>query len=443
MPFEFKLPDIGEGVAEGEITKWHVKEGDTIREDQPMVEVMTDKATVEIPAPKTGRVVKILYPEGKVAPVHHVIVHIDVDGGGAAPAAAPAAKAAPAPAAPAPAAKPAPAPAAPAAAPVAAPPAKPAAAPAPAPAPAVAVARTHNDKVLATPATRRYAREHGLDINMLAGSGPRGRVLKTDVESALSGAGAGTTGGDFIRPKAAPALVTPAGPNDTKTPYRGLRRAIGDQMVRSLYTAPHFTLVDEIDFTEIDNLRKAGKDDAATRGTKLTYLPFVMKALCAVAKKHPTINGALDEANAEFILRGDVHIGFALDTDRGLMVPVVKNAAQRGVLDMAAEISRLSELGRTGKAAREDLTGSTITITSAGSIGGLFATPIINYPEVAILGLYKVEDRPVVVDGQIVIRKMGYISITLDHRVVDGGTAARVLVDLKRLLGNPGLLLLG
>jgi hypothetical protein len=146
-------------------------------------------------------------------------------------------------------------------------------------------------------------------------------VLKTDVEAALSGAATGTTGGDFIRPKAAPALVTPAGPNDTKTPYRGLRRAIGDQMVRSLYTAPHFTLVDEIDFTEIDNLRKAGKDDAATRGTKLTYLPFVMKALCAVAKKHPTINGALDEANAEFILRGDVHIGFALDTDRGLMVP--------------------------------------------------------------------------------------------------------------------------
>ncbi len=444
MPFEFKLPDIGEGVAEGEITKWHVKEGDIVREDQPMVEVMTDKATVEIPSPKTGRVVKILFAEGKVAPVHHVIIHIDVEGGAAAPAAAaPKATAAVAPApAPAVAAKPAPAPVA---APVASAPAAkaPVAAPAPAPVAAPAIMRTSNDKVLATPATRRYAREHGLDINVVAGSGPRGRVLRTDVESALSGGGGASTGGDINRPKANPAVVTPAGPNDTKTPYRGLRRAIGDQMVRSLYTAPHFTLVDEVDFTEVDNLRKAGKDDAAARGTKLTYLPFVMKALCATVRKYPGINGALDEANGEFITRGEIHIGFALDTDRGLMVPVVKDASKRGVLDIAGEISRLSELGRTGKAAREDLTGSTITITSAGSIGGLFATPIINYPEVAILGLYKVEDRPVVIDGQIVIRKMGYISITLDHRVVDGGTAARVVVEMKRLLANPGLLTLG
>jgi pyruvate dehydrogenase E2 component (dihydrolipoamide acetyltransferase) len=214
-------------------------------------------------------------------------------------------------------------------------------------------------------------------------------------------------------------------------------------MVRSAFTAPHFTLVDEVDFTEVDALRKMARDDAESAGTKLTYLPFVMKALAAAIKKHPTINASLDEEKSELVVKREVHIGFALDTDRGLMVPVVKNAGHRGLLSIAAEIGRLSELGRAAKASREDLTGSTITITSAGSIGGVFATPIINHPEVAIIGVYQISDKPVVRDGQIVIRKMGFLSITLDHRVVDGATAARVLNDMKRTLGNPGLLLLG
>ncbi len=458
MPYEFKLPDIGEGVAEGEITKWLVKEGDSVKEDQPMVEVMTDKATVEITSPVGGRVQKILVKEGGVAPVHSVIVVIEqIAGGAAAPAVA---------TPPAPAAKPAPAPAPKPAAPVtppapapraAAPTPQPAAKPAPVAAPAAAAPAqpavvapaapaTPRDKVLATPATRKLARELGVDLAQVAGSGPRGRVLKDDVRSVLAPVAepAQPNGGEPVISRAVESYApTPAGGAEERIPYRGLRKAIGDQMVRSLYTAPHFTLVDEIDFSAIDGLRQASKDEASAAGTKLTYLPFVMKALFQTIRKFPSINATLDEARGEFVIKHDVHVGFALDTDRGLMVPVVKNVARRGVLSIAKEISRLSELGRAGKASREDLIGSTITITSAGSIGGLFATPIINYPEVAILGLYQIADRPVVRDGQIVIRKMGYVSITLDHRVVDGATASRVLLELKRLLGNPGLLLLG
>jgi pyruvate dehydrogenase E2 component (dihydrolipoamide acetyltransferase) len=494
MTFNFKLPDIGEGVAEGEITRWLVKEGDLVKEDQPMVEVMTDKATVEITSPKSGRIQKILYPEGSVAPVHEVIVVIDEDGAGgsAAPASAPAAKPAPTPAA-RPAPQPVQPPPRPRAAPTPppprplAPPAPPASRPAakkdaveevptrpspPAPVPgamtpfarasaAPSPAASEADSggataVLATPATRKLARELGVDLSRVAGTGPRGRVLKIDVEAA-AGAPARARHAHPAAPEAeedaapvaravehyeAPSAVQQPAGSDERIPYRGLRRAIGEQMVKSFFTAPHFTLVDEIDFTEVDEVRKAAKADAEAAGTKLTYLPFVMKALCAAIHKYPTINASLDEEKGELVVKRDIHIGFALDTERGLMVPVVKNAARRGLISLATEVTRLSELGRAGKASREDLTGSTITITSAGSIGGAFATPIINHPEVAIIGVYQIVDKPVVRDGQIVIRKMGFLSITLDHRVVDGGTAARVVTEMKRLLGNPGLLLL-
>jgi pyruvate dehydrogenase E2 component (dihydrolipoamide acetyltransferase) len=464
MTFNFKLPDIGEGVAEGEITKWLVKEGDIVKEDQPMVEVMTDKATVEITSPKSGRIQKILYPEGSIAPVHQVIVVIEESGdtssAGNPPAASAPPRAAPPPPPPKPAAPPPPPP----------PRAMAPRAPAQEPAPIAAAAHAEpppraatpfaqagaatlvlapplhdgdSDRVLATPATRKLARDLGVDLGAVLGSGPRGRVLKVDVHAAASGA-APQTGAPAAPRVAQPApLPVAALAGDERIPYRGLRRMIGDQMVRSAFTVPHFTLVDEIDFTEVDAIRKAAKDDAAAAGTKLTYLPFVMKALCAAIRKYPTINAALDEEKSELVVKRDIHVGFALDTDRGLMVPVVKNAGLRGLLSIASEIARLSDLGRAAKASREDLTGSTITITSAGSIGGVFATPIINFPEVAILGVYQINDRPVVRDGQIVIRQMGFLSITLDHRVVDGATAARVLNEIKRLLGTPGLLLLG
>ncbi|MAG58537.1 MAG: dienelactone hydrolase, partial [Planctomycetes bacterium] len=403
MTVEFKLPDIGEGVAEGEIVRWIVKEGDAITEDQPMVEVMTDKATVEITSPVTGTVGKILAQDGEVVPVHSVIVHLEESGGAAAPAAA----AAPA-----------------------------VAAPAAATAPAAAAAAANGGKVLAAPATRKLAREHGIDLGQLAGSGPRGRITRQDVQSFLTRAPEPQAAP--AAPAAAPAPVYvprtfEAGGAET-VPYRGIRKATGDQMVRSMYTAPHFTYVDEIDMTDLYALRKQAAQIGAEQGVKVTFLPFIIKALCAGIRRHPSVNAELDEERGEITVKHDIHIGIATDTDNGLMVPVVKHADQRSTLDIAAEIQRLSGLTRTGKASRDELTGSTITITSAGSIGGLFATPIINFPEVAILGVYQIKDKPVIRDGAVVPGKIGYLSITLDHRCVDGATAAYLMNHMKRLL---------
>ena len=415
MSFEFKLPDLGEGVAEGEIVEWKVQVGDQVEEDQPLVEVMTDKATVEIPSPSSGVVEKILAEPGAVVPVGEVLVVI---GGEGAPASAPAPREeSPAPAAPEPA------------------PAAPAVPVAPAPAKA-------DDKVLATPATRKLARDLGIDINQVTGTGPRGRVTKDDVRLFQAPTTATPTA-----PAAAAAQTSPAAPlveagAVERIPYRGIRKKIGDQMVKSAFSAPHFTLVEEVDMTAINELRKGVKEESAQRGVKVTFLPFIMKALIAALKQHPTLNGRLDEENGEILQFSDVHIGFALDTDRGLMVPVIRNAHRRNVFELASELQRLSGAGRDGSITREELNGSTITITSAGSIGGLFATPIINYPELAILGVYRIEDRPVVIDGEIRVRKMMYLSITLDHRIIDGAEAARFMNTMKRLLGDPTRLLL-
>jgi len=244
------------------------------------------------------------------------------------------------------------------------------------------------------------------------------------------------------RPKAAPHAGGARGAVAETVPYRGIRKKIGDQMVRSAFTAPHFTLVEEVDMTEIDRLRENARPEAEKRGTKLTYLPFVVKALVAALKKHPTLNSTLDEEAGEQVIYSDVHVGFALDTERGLLVPVIRDAHRKNVYEIAGDLGRLSEAGREGSIAREDLVGSTITVTSAGSIGGLFATPIINHPEVAIVGVYRIEDRPVVKDGAVVVRKMMYLSITLDHRVVDGGEAARFMNTMKRYLGDPTTLVL-
>lgn len=370
MQVEFKLPDIGEGVAEGEIVRWIVKEGDSLKEDQPMVEVMTDKATVEITSPVTGRVAKILKKEGEVAPVHSVIVILE-KGGPAAPAPAATPVAAP---------KPTPAPAAP-----------PTPAPAPTPAPVAAP--------LATPVVPAPA------------------------------------------PAPAPVRTFTAGGED-RIPYRGIRKATGDQMRRSAYTAPHFTYVDEIDMTALYALRKSAAAIGEEQGTKVTFLPFIMKALTSAIRKFPNVNSTLDEEKGEIVVKHDIHVGIATDTDRGLMVPVVRHADQKGVLELAGDLQRLSQAARNGTARRDELIGSTITITSAGSIGGLFATPIINHPEVAILGVYQIKDKPVIKDGAIVPGKIGYLSLTLDHRVVDGGTAAHFVNHMKRLLENPGLLVL-
>lgn len=444
MAYEFKLPDIGEGLTEGEVVKWLVAEGDVVVDDQPMVEVMTDKATVEITAPTAGTIAEIRAAEGVVVPVGSIMVVIDNGTGAAAPAAetkeeAPAAPAAPA-AAPAPAAPAAPAPVAPV--PVA-------------PAAVAASAQPLRARTLAAPATRKRARELGLDLNIIPATGENGRLTRQDVETyaAAGGAagGAATPGVPASAPAAAAAIPTRALPpisghtptrEDQVVPLRGLRAKIAEQMVRAKQFAPHFTFAEECDMTELVALRKTSKSAAAEFGVKLTFLPYIMKALVAAFRRFPEVNSVVDDANNSYVVRGEVNIGLATDTDQGLTVVVVKNVDQLSILQIGAEIQRLTEAARSRKIAVEDLKGSTFTITSAGSIGGIMATPILNYPEVGILGVYKIIQRPMVAEGEIVIRDMANMTITLDHRIVDGATAARFMNEVVRLLQNPGLMLL-
>lgn len=452
MAFEFKLPDIGEGVVEGEIVKWLVASGDTVTEDQPLVEIMTDKATVEIPSPQAGVVSEVRGAEGDTVPVGDVLVVIDTDGagggasdgssnGGAAaapaqpeaaaqPQAAPAAQPEPAPAAAAPAA------AAPAAspAPAAAPERAPAAASAAATATATAPAPPMIDgrKILATPAVRKLARESGIDLAQVPASGNRGRVTREDVERfAISGAGTPSSGGLVVQPAAA----------DERIPFRGMRRRISEGMVRSKSTIPHFTYVEEVDVTELKKFREASKEYAGELGGKLTYLPYIIKALIRGFEKFPMLNSTLDEEAGEIILKKAYNIGIAAATPQGLIVPVVKDCKNRTLLEISQEVFRVAGEAREGKSKLDDLKGGTFTITNLGPIGGLMATPIINFPEVAILGVHKMRVVPKWENDEWVPRDVMNLSISLDHRIIDGAVGAEFLQYVIRYLENPWLLL--
>jgi len=385
MPFEFKLPDIGEGVVEGEVVRWLVGEGDVLTEDQPMVEVMTDKATVEIPTPRAGKVTRIFFKVGDKVPVGATMIVLDGEAGGG-PAAAPT-KAAPAPAAVA------------------------AAAP--------AVPSSSSD-VQATPAVRKLAREKNVDLSRVRGSGSGGRITAEDVERAAA-------------PGPSPSIA--ADPADERIPFRGLRRRIAENMARSKHTAAHFTYVEEADVTELVLLRER------TPG-KLTYLPFVVKAVVAGLQKYPMLNAMLDEQAQEIVRRKRYHIGIAAATAEGLIVPVVRDAERKSIRQIAQEIDALGEKAKTGKLAPSDLGGSTFTITSLGLLGGVLATPILNYPEVAILGVHRIRKRPAVFEGQIAIRDLMNLSVSIDHRVVDGYEGAQFLAEVIRHLESPGLLAL-
>ncbi|HEY5449698.1 MAG TPA: dihydrolipoamide acetyltransferase family protein [Polyangia bacterium] len=393
MLYEFRLPDIGEGVAEGEVVRWLVKEGDELQEDQPMVEIMTDKATVEIPTPRAGRVAKLMYAEGQICPVGKVLIAIEVaDAPGTA-----------------------------------------AAAPEPARVDVTPSASTgeraprnngvnaRDAGVLATPATRKLARDAGVDIRDVTGSGPAGRVTSDDV-----------------RAHAESPAPTSAAEGDTRIPFRGVRRKIAEHMVFSKHTAAHFTYVEEIDCTDLVALRERANAKLADQGTKLSFLPFIVKATANALVKFPQLNATLDDAAGEIIQRGHRHIGLATATDAGLIVPVVRDADRLSITQLAGEIERLAALTRSGKAAREDLSGSTFTITSLGALGGLLATPIINHPEIAILGVHKIARRPAVRGDSIVIRDLMNLSISVDHRVVDGYDAARFIAEIKATLESPG-----
>jgi len=435
MAFEFKLPDVGEGLHEAELLRWLVKEGDTVTEDQPIMEVQTDKAAVEITSPVNGKVVKLLGQPGDILKVHSVVVIFDDGKGGALPTAgevaAGVAAAAPAGAQPQ------------ASADVVAPPAAAQAAPAQsAPAP--------GGRALAAPATRKLARELGVDINQVPGTGPAGRVTSEDVRAfaARAAAPAGATPA-ATEAAAAPAAAAPAaapaaaaGTADERIPLRGIRKVIADRMVKSKYTAPHVTVVDEVDMTELIAFRAQAKELAAKNGIKLTFMPFIVKAVVAALKEFPYLNAMIDDEKQEIVLRKSYHIGFALDTDAGLLVPVIKDADRKSVFTIAAEMNDLIARGREGKLQPDEMRGSTFTISNQGSIGGLFFTPVINYPEVAILGVGKTAERPVVRNGEIVVRKMTHLALSFDHRLIDGGMATRFVNRLAELLSNPTLLMM-
>ncbi|MCA1811936.1 MAG: 2-oxo acid dehydrogenase subunit E2 [Halobacteriales archaeon] len=464
MTFKFKLPDIGEGIQEGEIVRWIKKEGEAVAEDEPFVEVMTDKATVELTSPRKGTIAKQHLKEGEMAKVGQVIVEIEEGGVTASPStptSAPAAAAAQTP-------KEAPK------ADTKATPVKPDAkeektlfelpkeiaaatkviqrreSGSGTGAPAVVPHSTRPSlpsgyKATAAPAVRKYAREKGVDINQVLGTGQNGRVTREDLDG-------------FGKRPTAPAAETPAQggarfsyadvkyssdpSREERVPLRGLRRTIAKAMERSKFTATHFTYVAEVDCDKLVALRDAAKATAEERGVKLTFLPFIVKAAVAALRRHPEVNVAFDETTQEIVKKSYVHIGVATATDAGLIVPVVKDADRKGLLDIAREVADLSERTRAGKAKLEELQGSTFTITSLGKLGGLLATPILNYPEVAIMGVHEMKQVPVVKDGKVAVGWRMNLSFSFDHRIVDGYNGAVFANTLLKYLEDPQLLLL-
>ncbi|WP_447919284.1 dihydrolipoamide acetyltransferase family protein [Achromobacter aegrifaciens] len=428
-----KMPDIGEGIAEVELVAWHVKVGDMVAEDQPLADVMTDKATVEIPAPVVGRVVALGGEVGQVMAVGGELIRLEVEGEGnlkpgadAPPAKAPAVVAAAQPAAAA--SGPAPAPqAAPAKA------SAPAAAPAkPARQAPAAVARQPGDKPLASPAVRKRAWDLGIELRYVPGSGPAGRILHEDLDGYLQGQGAGAQ---------ARGGVAYAERNDEENvPVIGLRRKIAQKMAESKRRIPHFSYVEEIDVTELEELRASlNQKWGASRG-KLTLLPLLARAMVVALRDFPQINARYDDEGGVVTRYGAVHIGIATQSEGGLMVPVMRHAEARDLWSIAAEIVRLAEAVRTGGASRDELSGSTITITSLGPLGGIVTTPVINHPEVGIVGVNRIVERPAIRNGAVVARKLMNLSSSFDHRVVDGMDAARFIQAVRALLEQPALL---
>ncbi|MGR9507993.1 dihydrolipoamide acetyltransferase family protein [Rhizobium leguminosarum] len=408
--FIIKMPDVGEGVAEAEIVEWHVKTGDPVREDMVIAAVMTDKATVEIPSPVNGIVIWLAGEVGDRIAVKAPLVRIETAGdvGEAQPigisqtpiAETPRAKIArPAPAAPAP-----------------------AAAPVPTAAPA--------EKPLAAPSVRLFARESGVDLRQVQGSGPAGRILREDIEQ-------------FLTPGTAPAAVKNGFAKKTATEeikLTGLRRRIAEKMVLSASRIPHITYVEEVDMSALEELRTTMNGDRKPDHPKLTVLPFLMRALVKAISEQPDVNATFDDDAGIITRYGAVHIGIATQTPAGLTVPVVRHAEARGIWDCAAEISRLAEAARSGTATRDELSGSTITISSLGALGGIVSTPIINHPEVAIVGVNKIATRPVWDGTQFVPRKMMNLSSSFDHRIIDGWDAANFVQRIRTLLETPALI---
>jgi 2-oxoisovalerate dehydrogenase E2 component (dihydrolipoyl transacylase) len=405
--YQFRLPDVGEGVAEAEITVWHVKVGDSVQEDQSLVDVMTDKATVDMTSPVDG-VVRAIHGEvGAMVPVGSVLVELDIGGAEAAPEAP-----------------------APESTPEAARPIEQAAWPTG----DAFVPRQESAghaAPLAAPSTRRRAKQAGVALEDVTGTGPAGRILPTDLDAFIA------------QGAAAPA------PRDTRYAARdrvtetrivGLRRKIAEKMQEAKRRIPHITYVEEVDVTQLEALRQTLNADRTTDQPKLTLLPFFIRALVRIVPDYPQINARYDDEGGVLQAHEAVHVGIATQTPGGLMVPVIRHAEARDVWTLAAELSRLGTAARDGTARRDELSGSTITITSLGSLGGIATTPVINHPEVAIIGPNKIVDRPVVDGSFVTVRKMMNLSASFDHRIVDGYDAARFVQALKRLIEHPALI---
>ncbi len=431
MAYQLILPDIGEGVVEAEVQKWLVQVGDEVKEDQPLVEVMTDKATVTIPAPRPGRVTRLFWKEGEIAQVHAPLLEMEPSGAGAA-----AAEALPQAAAPRDAGEGSGEGSA--AALSAARAEEPWEYKIPGPDPE----RAAGGKVLAAPAVRALARQLGIDIQTVQGTGPGGRVQKRDVE-VRAGANGHRTGAVQAPSPGAEAREGGAAAGRVEVvPVRGLRRRIAEKMAQSKRTAAHFTFVEQADVTELVRLKDRWAARASPAGVKMTFLPFVVKAAVAALKRYPVVNASLDDEKGEVHLKHWYDVGIASATEQGLTVPVIRGADRRSLLDLAREIERLSAETKAGKGRPEDMGHSTFTITSLGPLGGLLATPVINYPEVAILGLHRIRPTPLVRDGQIAVRDVMNVSLTSDHRVVDGHVAAAFTYAIVEYLENPDLLFL-
>ena len=446
MAFQFKMPDIGEGIAEGEIVKIDIKVGDTIQEDDILFEVQNDKSVEEIPSPVSGKVLEVRVQEGTVARVGDIIVVID-DGSGPAEAAA-------APAAPEAASAAVEAPVAPAAAPT------PAAPAAPAQATGVPAASNPDKLVLAMPSVRQYAREKGVDITLVVPTGKGGRVTREDIDNfggasvasaapAVEAVVASEPAAQVEAPVASAAKVEPAklfvgsAEREERVKLTPMRKAISKAMVNSKHTAPHVTLHDQVEVSKLWDHRKKFKDVAAAQGTKLTFLPYVVKALAVAMKKYPVLNASIDDATQEIVYKNYINIGIATDTDLGLFVPNIKDANTKSMFGIADEINALAAKAHEGKLTAADMGHGTITISNIGSVGGGWFTPVINYPEVAILGVGTIVREPVINENdEIVIGRNMKLSLSFDHRIVDGATAQKAMNELKRLLADPELLLM-
>jgi 2-oxoisovalerate dehydrogenase E2 component (dihydrolipoyl transacylase) len=427
--YVFKMPDLGEGTVSAEVVAWHVKPGDLVQEDQVMCEVMTEKAAVEMPAPVTGRILSITGEPGDMVAVGSELVVFDTDATSAAAGAEPAAKTPP------------PAPAAPMT------PSnqqrrstdrteKTQVAAAASPEPSTNGTGTYKTggRIMASPASRRRAAEAGLDLSTVAGTGPAGRIAPGDIDSALA-AGAAQGAPPSMNARANTSREARNGTEEVK--IIGLRRVIAERLTESARSIPQYSYVEECDVTRLEALRKHLNDRRPASAPPLTFLPFIVAALARTLGKFPQCNALYDSARGVLVKHNAVHVGVATQTPQGLKVPVVRNAESRALHDLAAEIRRVSEAARTNKSARDELTGSTITITSLGKLGGIASTPMINMPEVAIIGINKAIDRAVVVDGQVTVRLMMNLSSSFDHRFVDGYDAASMIQALKDLLEQP------